>query len=92
MRSSYVGKNDNCEGTGAAALFEKGFQCVVIPNGAAFQAERGISRTMTVCAWRSLAPLEKTRGFGMTLEAPEIQAEPVVALALSWGFPPGVIP
>lgn len=39
----------------------------VILSGAVFQAERGISRTATHSVLvRSLAPLEKARGFGMT--------------------------
>jgi len=38
----------------------------VIPSGAVLQAERGISQPANSVAERSLAPLEKTRGFGMT--------------------------
>ena len=38
----------------------------VIPSGAVFQAERGISRGADMLHARSLDPLEKTRVFGMT--------------------------
>ena len=38
----------------------------VIPSGAAFQAERGISRGIETLLARSLRPLEKTRAFRMT--------------------------
>ena len=38
----------------------------VIPSGAVFQAERGISRGADMLHARSLGPLEKARAFGMT--------------------------